>query len=241
MRVSMLLILLFPVMSFGSPESDRRWFEAQEVLADQGNAKAQDNLGLMYDLGEGVPEDDKEAVKWYRLAADQGDASGQFKLGVKYGTGEGVPEDDKEAVKWYRLAADQGNAKAQYNLGFIYFTGEGVTKDYKETMKWYRLAADQGNAKARSMIAVLYARGFGTEINFAKAVEYDAENAYRQTINHVYTLRGLNRDAEAIATLKSVKSFAEENSFEDIEVKADWALMIFFTIKKIIFGRKIRL
>ena len=30
-----------------------------KVLAEQGNAKAQYNLGLMYDNGEGVPEDDK--------------------------------------------------------------------------------------------------------------------------------------------------------------------------------------
>ena len=40
--------------------------------ADQGDADAQYNLGLMYANGEGVPEDDAEAVRWYRLAADQG-------------------------------------------------------------------------------------------------------------------------------------------------------------------------
>ena len=39
-------------------------------LAEEGNAVAQNNLGLMYDNGWGVPQDDKEAVNWYRLAVE---------------------------------------------------------------------------------------------------------------------------------------------------------------------------
>ena len=35
-------------------------------LAEQGDAKAQYNLGVMYDNGKGVTQDYKEAVKWYR-------------------------------------------------------------------------------------------------------------------------------------------------------------------------------
>ena len=53
-----------------------------QPLADQGNASAQYNLGLMYDKGEGVAENDAEAVKWYRKAADQGRATAQSNLGL---------------------------------------------------------------------------------------------------------------------------------------------------------------
>ena len=35
-------------------------------LAAQGNAAAQNNLGWMYENGQGVPKDYDEAVKWYR-------------------------------------------------------------------------------------------------------------------------------------------------------------------------------
>ena len=42
--------------------------------AQKGDAKAQFNLGYIYDIGQGVPRDYAEAVKWYRLAADQGNA-----------------------------------------------------------------------------------------------------------------------------------------------------------------------
>ena len=47
------------------------------VLAEQGHAKAQKNLGVMYAKGEGVRQDYKEAVKWFRKSAEQGYAVGQ--------------------------------------------------------------------------------------------------------------------------------------------------------------------
>ena len=46
-------------------------------LADQGDAGAQNTLGIMYANGRGVPKDDAQAVKWFRLAADQGHAGAQ--------------------------------------------------------------------------------------------------------------------------------------------------------------------
>ncbi len=41
-------------------------------LADQGDADAQFNLGLMYARGQGVPQDHAQAMKLYRMAAEQG-------------------------------------------------------------------------------------------------------------------------------------------------------------------------
>ena len=59
------------------------------VHADQGDASAQFNLGLMYANGRGVLKDEAEAGRWYRLAADQGDASAQLNLGGMYADGRG--------------------------------------------------------------------------------------------------------------------------------------------------------
>jgi TPR repeat protein len=87
-------------------------FVEYKVLADQGDARAQSNLGNMYEFGEGVPEDDREAVKWYRLAAEQGNYRAQHNLGIMYRDGEGVPEDYVQAYAWYNLAAAQGNSFA---------------------------------------------------------------------------------------------------------------------------------
>ena len=81
--------------------------------AGKGDAKAQFNLGLKYDTGEGVPQNYTEAAKWYRKAAEQGYAEAQFNLGTLYDEGRGVPQDYAEAAKWYRKAKDQGVASTK--------------------------------------------------------------------------------------------------------------------------------
>jgi hypothetical protein len=74
-------------------------------LAEQGDAKAQYNLGVMYSSGQGVSKDYAEAVKWCRKAADQGYADGQYNLGVMYYLGQGLPQDYVQAYMWFDLAA----------------------------------------------------------------------------------------------------------------------------------------
>jgi len=123
-RYILLLTVLLASNAFGAPD-----FDETKAAAEQGDAVAQNNLGYMYDNGEGVPENDAEAVKWYRKAADQGLVDAQYNLGLMYGNGEGVPENDAEAIRLYRKAADQEYAKAQFNLGLMYDNGEGVPEN----------------------------------------------------------------------------------------------------------------
>ena len=54
---------------------------ACQRLADQGNAVAEYNLGVLYNIGKGVTPDRAEAAKWLRKAADQGLAKAQAGLG----------------------------------------------------------------------------------------------------------------------------------------------------------------
>ncbi len=119
------------------------------LLAAQGYAGAQHNLGLMYHNGQGVPQDYTQAVKWYRLAAEQGHPLAQYGLGLMYANGQGVPQDYTQAIKWFRLAAEQGYASAQYHLGLMYATGEGVPQDYVEAHKWLNLAAARFSASEK--------------------------------------------------------------------------------------------
>jgi TPR repeat protein len=61
--------------------------------AGQGLANAQFNLGLMYELGEGMSNDSPKAVRLYRLAADQGLPHAQNRLDEMYAEGEGRRSD----------------------------------------------------------------------------------------------------------------------------------------------------
>jgi uncharacterized protein len=129
-------------------------------LAEQGDAPAQTNLGVMYEQGRGVAQNYRQAMKWFRLAALQGNASAQSNLGVMYYRGQGIAQDYREAMKWYWLGAEQGNAEAMFNLGVMYEQGRGVGQDYARAYIWYNLAASQSSdenaklaIKARDIIA----------------------------------------------------------------------------------------
>ena len=65
----------------GLAAHDQRDYVAAEKewkrLAIQGDARAQFNLGVMFERGQGVLQDYKEAVKWYHVAADQENGSAQ--------------------------------------------------------------------------------------------------------------------------------------------------------------------
>ncbi|MCC6775949.1 MAG: SEL1-like repeat protein [Hyphomicrobiales bacterium] len=124
-----------------------------QPLANEGVARAQTLVGLIYHSGLGVVKDDNEALRWFRLAAEQGDAEARFHLGVMYDEGQVVPQDHAEAAKWYQLAAEQGNAQAQYNLGLAYAKGEGVTQDNVRAHMWLNLAATRFPASDRGRAA----------------------------------------------------------------------------------------
>ena len=85
--------------------------ELFKPFAEQGDAKAQYNLGIMYGYGRGVPQDNKEAVKWYRKAAEQGLAIAQYNLGIMYENGHGVPQDYVLAYKWFSLSVPRFQGK----------------------------------------------------------------------------------------------------------------------------------
>ncbi|MDO5296135.1 MAG: tetratricopeptide repeat protein, partial [bacterium] len=130
------------VLSYNVVQDHTKAIEWLRKAAEQGNARAQNTLGLTYNNGQGVEQDYNKAVEWYRKAAEQGNIMAQFNLGVMYENGQGVEQDYNKAVEWYRKAAAQGNAMAQNNLGLTYYNGQGVEQDYNKAVEWYRKAAE---------------------------------------------------------------------------------------------------
>ena len=63
-----------------------KWYRK---AAEQGNADAQNRLGVRYDRGEGVSKDVKEAAKWYAKSAAQGHPKAQCNLALDYKSGKG--------------------------------------------------------------------------------------------------------------------------------------------------------
>ena len=147
----------------------REW----QPLAEQGDALAQYQVGLMYRKGRGVPQDDAQARKWYAKAAAQGLAKAQFSLGTLYFNGEGGPKDYQQALHWFRLGANQKDALCQTKLGIMYDDGEGVPRDKVQAYMWISLAATNGD-KSAPMLRDILAKGM-TEAQITKAKKLASE------------------------------------------------------------------
>jgi TPR repeat protein len=103
------------------------------LAAEQGNSKAQSNLGIMYFSGQGVTQDYKQAVKWTLLAAEQGFVNAQFTLGLVYENGLGTPQDNVYGHMWYHIASSNGSINASEHRNGVEsrMTKEEITKAQK--------------------------------------------------------------------------------------------------------------
>ncbi len=73
-------------------------------LARKGSPDAQEVLGLMYRIGQGVPKNNEYALDWLLMAAEQGRPLAQHHLASMYFNGEGTVKDPIKALVWIKLA-----------------------------------------------------------------------------------------------------------------------------------------
>lgn len=180
------------------------------ALAQQGDARAQLQIGYQYANAEGVARNDAEAVRWYRLSADQNNTTAQNNLGAMYENATGVPEDWAAAVQWYRRAATLGSAEGQFNLGRAYQFGIMVPQSRQEAIRWFDTAGDQGHNQANYFANLLKQRG--SYIGFRNDAERDlvvglklrtvtlniepAGRTFRSSAERMRFLRGASQQAD---------------------------------------------
>lgn len=171
-----------PVANFSPPKKNPSYLAAPAKAGDstkvveylkaaqQGDSKAQINLGLAYENGKGIAKDEAQAAEWFRKAAEKGDPLAQDILGYLYANGKGVATDKEHAMVWYRKAAEQGNVNAQFNLAIAYKNGIGLAKDEAEAVRLFGKAAAQGDAEAQTVVGRIYEYGlFGVKKNERQA------------------------------------------------------------------------
>ena len=165
--------------------------------AKQGNADAQNQLGMMYWKGEGVAKDDVQAVAWFTKAAEQGNVDAQNQLGMMYWKGLGVAKDNAQAVAWYTKAADQINADAQHQnqLGVMYWN----EKDDAHAVAWFTKAAKQGFAPAQTNLGNMYQEGKGVTQDDAQAVEWFRKAAEQGYARAQFLLGAMYMNGRSVA------------------------------------------
>jgi uncharacterized protein len=123
--------------------------------AQEGSVTAQNGLGLLYKVGQGVPQSYGQAKKWFEEAAKQGHAEAQVNLGTLYLHGDAPPQSAPMALFWFSRAAEQGDVTAFSNLGVMYAQAQGVPQDLIQAYMWFLLAAKNGDENSVERCGVL--------------------------------------------------------------------------------------
>lgn len=198
-----------------TPDRDMaiKWYTRS---AEQGLAKAQFNLGRLYESTrrscEELPPDSDVARLWYEKAALQGLDRAQFALGVIDHQAccrlmKSVFRTDREeakvraacAEKWYSQAAEQGHENAIFGLGVMFINGIGRSfrnESIEDIIKRFRRDALRGDPCAQYNLGCCYVRGLGVDKDYnigwswmEKSAAQDYEHAIRFITNPVRRLR----------------------------------------------------
>lgn len=166
-----------------------------EKMAGDGDGQAMNNLGVIYDQGQGVEPDAGRAAHWFAQAANAGNPSGMSNYGRMLEQGRGVPANPAEAARWFDLAARKGQAEAQYNLGLLYENGRGVARDETAAAAWYSRAASQNQKDALARLGHFYRIGRGVEKNRERAALLLYAAAMEGSKPAIEELESMARDA----------------------------------------------
>ncbi|KPA11112.1 Peptidase C14, caspase catalytic domain protein, partial [Candidatus Magnetomorum sp. HK-1] len=128
------------------------------------------NLGVMYEKGNGVVQDSKEAIRLYRIACNEEVERGCSNLGGMYERGRGISQDYKEAIKFYRIACNKKDPIGCNNLGLMYKKGRGVSQNHFEAFKFFQMSCDEGHSYGCHNVSKSYYLGEGVSQDKKEAV-----------------------------------------------------------------------
>ena len=139
--------------------------------AAAGDARAQNNLGYLYEHGLGVAQSHAEARAWYSRAASTGLPEAKYNLAILYHYGRGVAQSMEAALPLFVAAAQAGFADAEYMVGEYHRAGlGGLSRDGALALSWFLRAARKGHSGAQLMAAAIYLTGEGWRSEPQKAL-----------------------------------------------------------------------
>jgi len=130
--------------------------EEKTRLAENGDATAQYNLGIMYSKGQETEKDLEKAFDWIQKSAKQGHTPAQYTLGRMYMLAQGVATNGDKAFYWAEIAAKKNDKDGQSLLGFLYFYGTSDkyfgNSSWSKAKIWLTKAKNQGATGVQKLL-----------------------------------------------------------------------------------------
>lgn len=171
-----------------------KWYKKS---ADQGNPRAENNIGNCYFRGRGVETNYEEAFRYYKKSAKQGNAVGQYNLGVLYQIGKGTEKNYEEAFKWFTKSSEQGYEDAEEKLKELESSNTNSDEKYSHKNDYKRTKPNlnvgtighlgHGKTTLTAALTAYSARNFGTKEWSCDEINNSPEEREQEiTIRHHY-------------------------------------------------------
>ena len=136
---------------YGIPQDFQKVNELFLKAGELGCATAYYNLGVSYDIGEGVEIDMQKARHYYELAAMGGDIDARHNLGCEEWEGG----NKQRAMKHYLISARAGHERSMDDVKAGYMKGLVTKDEYANTLRAYHerqkeMKSDQRDKAAAS-------------------------------------------------------------------------------------------
>ena len=202
-----------------------KWYR---LAAEQGNAEAQNKLGVCYAWGRGVPRDTAEGVKVDAVGSGTGVSarSGPIRFDVR---GWLIPTKGlRGGGEVVSLGGGTGACGCSRKTVVDVLLRQWRAKDFAKAMKWARVAADQGLGFGSYHLGLMYhTGGQGQSQDLAQAVKWYRLAAEQGERLANYKLGVMYRDGQFVPQdyTKAVKGFRMAVEWGIAEAERDLGAM----------------
>lgn len=132
--------------------------------AQEGNGKACNLLGWMFDNGKGVRRDSSKALRWFESCAGRSPLAA-YNAGVIYAEGREVKKDDDRAAQYFELAWAHGGSsfhemmsQIPIRLGFYYYGKQNFDKAWE----WAEISSEFNSRYGKYLVGRLIVEKHGS-------------------------------------------------------------------------------
>ena len=150
---------------------EKKEFEKQLLLAQQGDAEAQYIVSRYYYNAQGTELNLTEADKWLKESAKNGFGLAYFEQALLLEQNDEDGSKAEEILSLTQKALDNGYTPACLHLGDMYLNGFGCEKSVEKAMKIFHIGYDNGYPPACFHLGDMYLNGFGCEKSVEKAMK----------------------------------------------------------------------
>lgn len=184
-------------------------FALVEPCALQGDAKAENYLGMFYLNGIETEKDINKAFAYISSAAEKDYPEAQYNLGRLYKYGMGCELDFKKAMAWFEKATENGNQRAAYTLGYMYYKGYGVPQDYQKAVYWFNKSTD---VMAVHFLGLCHYLGYGVPADENRALELLLNNNTLNSKTLARYIKAQQKEKNEVAVEETLQAGLEADS-----------------------------